>query len=86
VVRNALYTLRKIGHGSAFPAIVAALDHPDSRVRLEAVRAAIQVGGAAARAPVLRRVHDPNTSVQRAAISAVGTPGNDDAVPELRKV
>src|SRR5256884_1773635 len=65
VVRNALYTLRKIGHASAFPAIVAVLEHPDGRVRLEAVRVAIQVGGAAARAPVLRRVHDPDASVRR---------------------
>src|SRR2546422_473691 len=86
VVRNALYTLRKIGHASAFPAIVAALEHPDPRVRLEAVRVAVQVGGAAAKAPVLRRVHDPDASVRRAAISAVGAPGNDGAVPELRKV
>jgi len=85
-VRNALYTLRKIGHASAFPAIVAVLEHPHPRVRLEAVRAAIHVGGAAARAPLLRRVHDPDTSVRRTAIGAVGTPGNDAAVPELRKV
>src|SRR5439155_1344711 len=60
VVRNALYTLRKIGHASAFPAIVAVLEHPDPRVRLEAVRVAIQVDRGAARAPVLRRVHDPD--------------------------
>src|SRR5216110_1457686 len=86
VVRNALYTLRKIGHASAFPAIVPVLEHAHARVRLEAVRVAIQVGGPAARAPVLRRVHDPDTSVKRAAISAVGVPGNDTAVPELRKV
>ena len=85
-MRNALYTLRKIGHASAFPAIVAVLEHPDPRVRLEAVRVAVQVGGAAARAPLLRRVHDPDASVRRAAISAVGIPGNDGAVPELRKV
>ena len=85
-VRNALYTLRKIGHASAFPAIVAVLEHPHPRVRLEAVRAAIHVGGAAARAPLLRRVHDPDPSVRRTAIGAVGTPGNDAAVPELRKV
>src|SRR6266850_321624 len=85
-VRNALYTLRKIGHASAFPAIVAVLEHPHPRVRLEAMRAAIHVGGAAARAPLLRRVHDPDTSVQRTAIGAVSTPGNDAAVPELRKV
>src|SRR5437762_3158292 len=86
VVRNALYTLRKIGHASAFPAIVPVLEHAHARVRLEAVRVAIQVGGPAARAPVLRRVHDPDTSVKRAAISAVGTPGNDAAVSALRKV
>src|SRR5439155_1041658 len=85
-VRNALYTLRKIGHASAFPAIVTVLEHPHPRVRLEAVRAAIHVGGAAARAPLLRRVHDPDPSVRRTAIGAVGTPGNDAAVPELRKV
>src|SRR5438309_6330881 len=85
-VRNALYTLRKIGHASAFPAIVTVLEHPHPRVRLEAVRAAIHVGGAAARAPLLRRVHDPDPSVRRTAIGAVGTPGNNAAVPELRKV
>src|SRR3989441_1072036 len=86
VVRNALYTLRKIGHASVFPAIVAVLEHPDPRVRLEAVRVAVQVGGAAARAPGLRPVHDPDASGRPAAISAVGAPGNDGAVPELRKV
>ena len=86
VVRNALYTLRKIGHASAFPAIVPVLEHPHPRVRVEAVRVAVHVGGAGARAPLLRRVHDPDTSVRRAAISAVGVPGNDTAVPELRKV
>src|SRR5438034_10394044 len=42
-VRNALYTLRKIGHTSAFPAIVAVPEHPHPRPRVEAVRVAFHV-------------------------------------------
>ncbi len=86
VVRNALYTLHKIGHVLPVPTVIATLEHPHPRVRLEAVRVAIRGGGAATRTALLRRVHDPDPLVQRAAISAVGTAGGDDAVPELGKV
>jgi hypothetical protein len=86
VVRNALYTLRKIGDASAFPAAVGVLEHRHARVRLEAVRVAVQLGGTAARTTVLRRVHDADASVRRAAIAAVAVPGNEDAVAELRKI
>ena len=86
VVRNALYTLHKIGHVLPVPTVIATLEHPHPRVRLEAVRVATRGGGAATRTALLRRVHDPDPLVQRAAISAVGTAGGDDAVPELGKV
>jgi HEAT repeat protein len=85
VVRNAIYTLRKIGHASAVPAIMAMLEHSHARVRLEAVRVTCRLGGAAAGA-LLGRIHDQDPAVQLAAISGVGTRGNDGAVPELRKV
>jgi len=84
VVRNALYILGKVRHVSALASVLATLDHPHPRVRVEAVRAASLIDGAGAAAHLNRCVHDSDPMVRRAVIAALSTPGHDAAIPPLR--
>lgn len=84
VVRNVLYVLGKIGDESTFMSVVAALDHPHPRVRVEAVRALGVIGGGLASGPLLRCVTDPDVTIRRAVVKSLGGLRNDDAVPTLR--
>jgi hypothetical protein len=86
VVRNVLYILGKVGQASALPSVLAALDHPHPRVRVEAVRTASLIGGAGAAARLSRCARDPDPAVRRAVIGVLSAPGNDDAIPPLRDI
>ena len=83
VVRNALYILGKVRHASALPSVLATLDHPHPRVRVEAVRAASLI---AVPAPPRTSIGAYTTPirVRRAVIAALSTPGHDAAIPPLR--
>lgn len=85
VVRNALYTLRRIGPAAASAPIASAFVHPHPRVRREAIRTAIAVGGPVAADTLGALVADRDPDVRRAAISALGMPGNIAAIPILRQ-
>lgn len=86
VVRNVLYILGKVGRASALQSVLAALDHPHPRVRVEAVRTASFIAGAGSTARLSRCAHDPDPAVRRAVIAALSAPGNDGAIPPLRDV
>jgi HEAT repeat protein len=84
VVRNVLYILGKIQQASTLPSVLAALDHPHQRVRVEAVRTASLIGGADSAARLGRCARDPDPAVQRAVIAVLSAPGNEGGVPPLR--
>jgi HEAT repeat protein len=86
VVRNVLYILGKVKHSSALASVLAVLDHPHPKVRVEAIRAVSFIGGAGAVAHLSRRAHDSDPMVRGAAIAALSTPGQDAAIPPLRDV
>jgi len=86
VVRNALYILGKVRQASALPSVLATMDHPHPRVRVEAIRAASLIGGAGTAARLSRCAHDPDPAVRRAVIAVLSTPGNDDAIAPLRDI
>ncbi len=86
VVRNVLYILGKIRQASTAPSVLAALDHPHPRVRVEAVRAASLIGGAGSAVRLSRCAHDPDPAIRRAVIAVLSAPGNDDAIPPLRDI
>jgi len=86
VVRNSLYILGKIRQASALPSVLAAVDNPHPRVRVEAIRAASLIGGGDSAARLSRCAHDPDPSVRRAVIAVLSTPGNDDAIVPLRDI
>jgi HEAT repeat protein len=87
VVRNALYILGKVRQASsALPSILAAVDHPHPRVRVEAIRTASLIGGAGSTARLSRCAHDPDPAVRRAVIAVLSSPGNDDAIAPLRDI
>jgi len=86
VVRNVLYILGKVRQASALPSVLAALDHPHPRVRVEAIRAASLIGGAGSAARLSRWAHDPDPAVRRAVIAVLSSPGNDDAITPLRDI
>ena len=86
VVRNVLYILGKIRQASTLPSVLAALDHPHPRVRVEAVRTASLIGGAGSAARLGRCARDPDPAVRRAVIAVLSAPGNDDAIAPLRDI
>ena len=87
VVRNALYILGKVRQASsALPSILAAVDHPHPRVRVEAIRSASLIGGAGSAARLSRCARDPDPAVRLAVIAVLSAPGNDDAVAPLRDI
>jgi HEAT repeat protein len=87
VVRNALYILGKIRQASsALPSVLAAVDHPHPRVRVEAIRSASLIGGAGSAARLSRCARDPDPAVRRAVIAVLSAPGNDDAIAPLRDI
>ncbi|HET8577159.1 MAG TPA: HEAT repeat domain-containing protein [Methylomirabilota bacterium] len=86
VARNVLYILGKVRHSSALTSILAALDHPHPRVRVEAIRAVSLIDGAGAAPHLSRCLGDSDPMVRRAVIAAVSAPGYDAAVAPLRDV
>src|SRR5882724_6035608 len=86
-VRNSLYILGKVRQASsALPSILAAVDHPHPRVRVEAIRSASLIGGTGSAARLSRCARDPDPSVRRAVIAVLSAPGNDEAIAPLRDI
>jgi hypothetical protein len=86
VVRNVLYILGKVRQASTLPVVLAAVDHPHPRVRVEAIRAASLIGGGGSAARLGQCAHDPDPAVRRAVIGVLSAPGNDDAIAPLRDI
>jgi len=86
LVRNLVLVLGKIGDEAAFGPIVTLLDHPHTRVRIEAVRALAAIAPTRAATPLVRLARDADPEVRLEAIQALGALRRDEAVPILRDV
>ncbi len=64
VVRNIVYILGKIGNEQAVDPLVAAIRHPEARVRKEVLRAYELLPGPRAKSYLLRFLKDPDSSIR----------------------
>lgn len=78
VVRNLLTVLRDASTAEATAAISHAMDHPDGRVRIEALRA-MGASDAGAMGRLRKAIADPEEKVRQAAIGMLGSNRTDDA-------
>ena len=72
VVRNMLALLRRTGDTIPGPALRHALEHPDARVRLEAVKSLGSAGEPVGEAEIRALLADPDPKVAESAARAVG--------------
>ncbi len=82
VVRNLLTVLRETSTPSASEAVLAAVNHPDGRVRVEALRA-LGSGDAAAVKRLVNAINDSEEKVRHASIGMLGAAGSPDAEAAL---
>lgn len=86
VARNVVYVLGRVGDIAAFSVIAGTIEHAHFRVRMEAIRALVLLGGASATGHVIRALGDADQAVRVAAIKALGSLRSDEAVPALREI
>jgi HEAT repeat protein len=60
-----------IGDPRAEPALISALDHPESAVQIAAIQALSLIGGKVSVEPLVRMLRSPEEAVQRAAVAAL---------------
>ena len=77
-------SLGHLGDKSAAPALIAALDDPDSTTRLYAIWALGNLGDERAVEPLLAKFGDDDPGVRKMAVYAAGTLGDERAVPKLQ--
>jgi hypothetical protein len=80
VVRNMLLLLRKVGDVKSVPAVRGCVDHPDLRVRLEAIHNLFAFDASAPRELLTRTLEDPDPRQAEAALELVGQYGIAEAV------
>jgi len=73
VVRNMLTLLHRTGHGLSPELVEWALQHPESRVRLEGVKCLATLGGATPSSAIERALADSEPKVAEATVAAVAT-------------
>ncbi|HET8733244.1 MAG TPA: HEAT repeat domain-containing protein [Anaeromyxobacteraceae bacterium] len=80
VVRNMLLLLRRVGDNRSVPAVRRCVDHPDLRVRLEAIHNLFAFDRVAPSAHLRKALHDPDPRQAEAAMELVGKYGIAEAV------
>jgi hypothetical protein len=75
VVRNMVLLLRRVHDKSAMSEILRCADHPDLRVRLEALRALFAFDTAVPRDLLARTIHHPDPRLAEAAVLLTGQHG-----------
>ena len=79
-IRNAFHILGRVGQGRVLPILRRHLSDPDSRVRLEIIRALERMGTPEARSMLVGSAEDRLLDVRKAAVTALGTVGGDHEV------
>lgn len=83
VVRNIIYILRKIGDKSAVDYLLKSLNHPDVRVRREAVKAMGELKTPVVIQHIRELLDDPDHSMRKASADALGRIGSEAAKKTL---
>jgi hypothetical protein len=83
VVRNMVSVLGELRASETVPALKRPLYHQDGRVRREAVRALMKIGGDPAQSMLIRILDEPDPGLVRHAILSLGTMRSKQALPAL---
>jgi len=83
VVRNMLLLLRRVGDPGSVPAVRRCAEHPDLRVRLEAIRNLFAFDEALPRELLRRALSNPDPRLAEAAIELAGERGIQEAAEPL---
>jgi HEAT repeat protein len=86
VVRNMVLLLRRVHDKSAMSEILRCADHPDLRVRLEAIRALFAFDSAVPRDLLARTIHHPDSRLAEAAVLLTGQHGITQATDLLVEI
>jgi HEAT repeat protein len=86
VVRNMILLLRKVADRSSVPELRGLAEHPDLRVRLEAIKSLLAFDPTVPRDLLARAIHDPDPKLAEAAVTLAGTYGIKEAVEPLVEI
>jgi HEAT repeat protein len=86
VVRNMVLLLRRVQDRSAMSEIRKCADHPDLRVRLEAIRALFAFDSKVPRDLLARTIHHPDPRLAEAAVLLTGQHGITQAIDLLVEI
>lgn len=86
VVRNMIALIRTVNDKTLLPEIRRAANHPDLRVRLEAIRTLIEIDPTPPKNLLEDAIGDPDPKIAEKAISLVGSYGIKEAVGPLLQV
>jgi hypothetical protein len=86
IARNLAIALGRTGRPQAIPAVESVLDHPDERVRVEAVRSVAALRGDGAVPALLDALTDVSGRVRHAAISLLRASPSPDVIGGLAEV
>jgi hypothetical protein len=86
VVRNMVLLLRRVQDRSAMSEILRCADHPDLRVRLEAIRALFAFDSKVPRELLARTINHPDPKLAEAAVLLAGQHGITQAVDLLVEI
>jgi len=85
-VRNLTWIIGEIGDPRFVPHLGIIVNHPDARVRREAVRSMAKLKNEAATKVLLGAIEDGNADVRILAIRVLGNSGTASAIPPLRDI
>jgi HEAT repeat protein len=83
VVRNMIVILQRVGDHAAMPEIRMCANHPDLRVRLEAIKWMLAYDTGMPRELLNKAINDPDPKVAEAAVSLAGSYGIKEALEPL---
>jgi hypothetical protein len=83
VVRNMIAIIGEIGNRDTVNALRSSIYHPEQRVRKEAIRSLVKIGGKEAEMLIIDLLEDPDENILRQAILSLGIMKSKLAVPPL---
>jgi hypothetical protein len=86
VVRNMLALLRAVNDSTSLPEIRQCAQHPDLRVRLEAIKALFTLDTEVPQSLLEDAINDPDPKIAETAIGLVGSYGIKEAVAPLLQI